>query len=167
MDSDYEFEFVECEAAIKNPGVLHQFLFTRGGKPAFIVGKEFTLIFALKNIDERDYPADHYFKVRVDWANGAHQTNKVSFGSVKSGDLVLRESEFEILDTGYGVIRFEDTDFKVKLDDTWLEEEFEVKKVFGQTIEEFYQYWAMIVAAVGLIYPVVKDILRALNTIFS
>ncbi len=154
----------------------------RGGKPALIVGKRFTIQYQLTNVSHRDFPGGDFLLSirwpgeRVDWYR--KEISPLSDGESTELDIL----SYGVLEPGYGMVYAKGkpySDFE-QIQRPWKDRnttysfhifrgdrdlgdgEVHITSVFGQTVEEFYQLIGLIVAVIGLSYPLLKDIIGLL-----
>lgn len=143
--------------------------FKSADKPAFLVGKRFEIEFVFVNPTQNPFQSC-MLEMFVEWPNSKlkdfrHFPLPTIPPNGRTDPFVF---DFGLIEPGYGLIYLRliqgSADTNLKMGETFygLMAKTHIETVFAQTKEEFYQYWAMILAAVGLIYFLLKDVAKFL-----
>jgi hypothetical protein len=162
----------------KNPSVFHKILYRRAGKPAFLVGKRYEIEFRLTNVSHTKPFTGGELVLSVQWTSKRTDWYRVVIPILKPKETTESfVEEYGVVETGYGLVLARGdaydspTEFnkpiwerkKIGNLNIFVNDEnlgiagAHVESMFGQTAEEFYQYWAMIVSMVGFTYLLIKD----------
>ena len=86
---------------------LKKILFTRLGKPAFIIGERFVIEFRLTNINQIKFPGGK-IKLKVQWTGEIPNWYIFDIPALSINETTdLLEGEFSVLGQGYGLILLE------------------------------------------------------------
>ncbi|MFX0203784.1 MAG: hypothetical protein ACFFCW_47400 [Candidatus Hodarchaeota archaeon] len=167
------------EIRLKNPSIFHRILYRRAGKPAFLVGKRYEIEFCLTNVSHTKPFTGGELVLSVQWTSKRTDWHRVVIPILKPKETTEPfVKEYGVVEVGYGLVMAQGkaydspAEFKKPIWerkkmgdlDIFVNDEnlgiagAHVESVFGQTAEEFYQFWAMMLAAIGLCYILVKDI---------
>lgn len=174
--SEYALRFDLEDIHPLNMSFIEKFIYRRSNKPAFIVGTRFEIRFSLKNVGNIRSPGGE-MRLSIEWTSGRTDYWEFDLPALSIGESTdIFSYNFGIIEHGYGVISVEGWAFaseeeikkprdeRVYLSgrngryDVYIGDKYQgcedvhIGSVFGQMIEEFYQYWAMILAAFGLLY---------------
>lgn len=173
LDLDYGIRIDINDIRPKDPSFFDRHC-TRGGKTAFIVGKRFDIEFQLTNVSHRTFPGGELL-LSVRWTGEREDWYRIEIPHLSDGEATepyIRD--YSAIEPGYGMIfarvhPYSDSEYRERssrfschlfLRDMNLgDAEAHVGSVFAQTPEEFYQLWAMLLAAIGLSYILIKDII--------
>jgi len=146
----------------------------RGREPAFLVGSRFNIYIQLTNIGTRRFRGGEIF-IPVKWTSG-----RIDFWRKEVPPLNVDETSepirlnFGILEPWFGTIHVEcqehsptrtsprqftkNQPIMFTSEKYYSQKDLQFSSVFGQSEVEFFTLWALIVAAIGLIYPILKDV---------
>lgn len=175
-DQDYGIHIDINDIRPKDPSFFDRHC-TRGGKTAFMVGKRFNIEYQLTNVSHRTFPGGELL-LSVRWTGEREDWYRIEIPPLSDGETTeLDKREYSALEPGYGMIfarvhsysdsvhRERTSRFSCDLffrDMNLGDAEAHVGSIFAQTQEEFYQLWAMLLAAIGLSYILIKDIIGLL-----
>lgn len=157
--------------------IKRRLLFRHAGKEAFIVGQEFQVIYTITNIGIGPFFGGTLV-ITIEWPNGQGEISPYPIKRLNPGEQETITASWGILAPGFALFfarletgpRYhrisggrEHVSFKTspiyRDESNRILENVSFFSVFGQTSEEFYEYWAMIIAAIGFILLVLKDYL--------
>jgi len=143
-------------------------------KGAFIVGNKFKVNYTITNIGDDVFPGGTLV-INIDSPNGQKISHSYEIPRLKPRkDHQIESEPLGILSSGFSLFFAyliepgQREKIGIDLAPLFYDELNEIKdytslfSIFGQTKEEFYQYWAMIFAAIGLCYFLIKDIIGLL-----
>lgn len=177
MDPDYGIRIDINYIRPKDPSFFDRHC-TRGGKIAFIVGKRFDIGFQLINVSHRTFPGGELL-LSVRWT-GKREPDwyRIEIPPLSDGEATEPDKrDYSAIESGYGMIfarvhPYSDSEHRERSsrfscylffkDMNLGDIEAHVGSLFAQTQEEFYQLWAMLLAAIGLSYILIKDIIGLL-----
>lgn len=151
-------------------------IYRRSSQPAFVVGKNFDLEFSLKNRGTEMFPGG-VIEITAEFESERPNTWKIELPIIDIQKQYDSEAlQFSIPDPSYCMIMvvltpysdvdekdkpYEERIFKLPACDIWMKKNnlgtvAHVESIYAQTEEEFYQYWAMIIAMYALVYLVLE-----------
>jgi len=158
-------------------------LFRRAGREAFILGEDFEVTYKVTNIDTRRFPGG-VLEVDILWPNEQGEKSPYQISSLNPGEHYEITARWGILATGFSLfhVRLHQGATLVRtthgygIQMTGAATVFsnlfrDVNKqnkivagvsffsVFGQSAEEFYELWGMIISAIGLFILVILDVI--------
>jgi len=162
----------------------------RGGKPAYLMGEEFEVLYKITNFGEGDFPGG-WLNIIIVWENQRTLTTTYRVKSLKSGeDMLLNEgnpSRWGVQAPGFALfhatllrdINPKKVQYNARTGDVREEWDYYTLykddrnpilsnitffSIYAQTIEEFYQLWAMIGAIIAILYPVFSDVIASITS---
>ena len=177
LESDYGIRIDINDIRPQDPSFFDR-LCTRGGKAAFIVGKRFDIEYQLTNVSHRTFPGGELL-LSILWTDKREPDwYRIEIPPLLDGEATEPDiRDYTAIEPGYGMIfariyPYSDSEHRQRSSrfscDLFLRNmnlgaaKAHVGSVFTQTQEEFYQLWAMLVAAIGLSYILIKDIIGLL-----
>ena len=156
----------------KKLGFFERILFRNSGKEAFVVSKRYVLGIRFEALTS--IPCARIIII-AEWTSQRRDFYEFDIGPMDIGEITTpsRSLEFGVIEPGYGLIFIDakgsprESDLKIPyanrsdlhgvsfyLGDEVIQKNnphgAHIESVFGQTSEEFYQYWAMILAVIAL-----------------
>lgn len=145
---------------------IKELMFRRAGKPAFIIGEEFDVVYTITNIGDAPFPGGT-LAIDIRWPNGQMETTSYQIDQLNPGEQDHLRSRWGILAPGFALFfayLIVPGQKKITGVDTvplFRDERNEIKynvsffSIFAQTAEEFYQFWAMIFAVFSILIIVI------------
>ena len=147
---------------------IQKFMF----KESFIVGHEFEVNYTITNIGDDVFPGGSLV-ISIDWPNGQREITPYEIPRLKpENDHTLGPSRWGILSSGFAlfyaylIVPGQREKTGVDIVSLFRDDINEIKNdvcffsLFGQTREEFYQYWAMIFAVLGVWILILEKLLQ-------
>ncbi len=145
----------------------------RARKPAFLVGERYLSKFKITNIGPRNFNGGR-IHVQVKWPSG-----RKDYWYNPVPPLVVDETSneislnFGVIEPWFGTIHIECEERNLGNPQTNLpimpimftsekyysQKELQYSSVFGQEDTGYYTFWALVMAVVGLMYPIFKDLI--------
>lgn len=164
-------------------------LFRHGGDEAFIVGETFQATYTVTNIGTDIFDTQvRKLTITINWPNGQSELTSYEIDELKPGDHQEFDAQWGVLAPGFalfsakleigpGVTRlhsavgisqyFPDIGPLFRDENNQILPDFSFFSVYGQTTEEFYQYWAMIFALLAILLLVIEKIVPHLLSFFT
>jgi hypothetical protein len=167
----------------KESSLMRKIIFQRSNREAFLVGEDFEIIYKISNIGTEPFDVKtRLLTIKIQWANGQGELSSYPIPVLKPSCSVLipeKPARWGVLAPGFSLFfaRLETGPRKEYMNartgqrhiayDTsplYRDEKNEIFpkisffSIYGQNKEEFYQYWAMILAVLGLFYPILSTI---------
>lgn len=135
---------------------------------SFIVGERFDAVYILTNDDKKAFPGGH-LSALIRWPVGESRSLKMDIPRLEPGETCkLKDSGIPVLSQGYTTFKFsassiEDGAIVITSKDSgvglfpypvW-------HFIVGRTREEIYQYWALLVSAIGLSIIAIEKIWKS------
>lgn len=137
---------------------------------SFIVGEKFDAVYILTNKDEKAFLGGH-LSALIRWPVGESRSLKIDIPHLEPGETCkLKDSGIPVLSQGYTTFQFsassiEDEGIVItsKYSGVGLFPYPAWHFIVGKTREEIYQYWALLVSAIGLGIIALEKILQILR----
>jgi len=139
-------------------------------KDAFIVGEEFKIFYTLVNIGNGTFPGGSLL-IGIRWPNGQNEVASYKISRLDPGEKHRTKiSQWGILAPGFALFYAYLTvpsqrkkqaaiQFPLYRDEKNKLGDVSFFSIFGQSTEEFYQYWAIIIATISLLIIVIWEYL--------
>ena len=153
-------------------------MFRHAGSEAFIVGEDFQITYKVTNIGSKPFDEKiRRLSISIRWPNGQSEFTEYRVNELKPGETQTFEARWGVLAPGfalfsamlkkgggsthssYGVSRTSyDTAPLYRDEMNFIAPEVSFFSIYGQTTEEFYQYWAMMFTLGALLFLVLEKL---------
>jgi len=182
VDSGFQITLrVEARPINNVNSLMSKVIFQRNDSEAFLVGERFEVVYTLENIGDAVFDPDiKGLKIDISWPNGQSEVSNYPVIALGPKDKMTIPARWGVLADGFGLfsaslivgggqVFFYGQSGKTvsvpELSPLYRSENNEIRpevsffSVYGQNKEEFYEYWAMILAVLGLYYVIFEKIL--------
>jgi len=137
---------------------------------SFVVGERLDAVYILTNEDEKAFPGGH-LSALIRWPVGESRSLKIDIPRLEPGETCkLKDCRIPVLSQGYTTFQFsassiEDEEIVItsKYSGVGLFPHPAWHFIVGKTREEIYQYWALLVSAIGLSIIALEKVIQALR----